>query len=165
MTLFFAVTLPIIILFCGLCLDLGLLEVRQLQLQSAADAAVLGAEMEAERGSSSAQVRAVGIADAGVNGFTNGSNNVTVTLPQFPDYPTYPTSGAYAGRWDAFQSTVTQSVSTIFMGALNGGKVTLSAQAAALLTPCIYLTGTGSLQQYTLDVVTGSLNGASCPVL
>jgi Flp pilus assembly protein TadG len=164
MLVLFAAVLPIIILFCGLTLDVGMLELKKLQMQTAADAAALGAEMEAERGSNSAQVKAIGIADAGINGFTNGSNNVTVTLPQFPDYPTYPTSGAYAGRWDAFEATVTQSVSTIFLGALNGGSVTLSAQASALLTPCVYLTGTGTLQQYTLDVATGSLNGDSCPV-
>jgi hypothetical protein len=50
------------------------------------------------------------------------------------------------------------------MGALNGGHVTLSAQAVALQTPCVYLTGTGALQPYTLEGETGSMLADSCPI-
>jgi hypothetical protein len=59
---------------------------------------------------------------------------------------------------------VTKAVPTIFMGALNGGSYTLTAQAVALITPCVYLTGTGSLSTYSLVVANGSFVGNSCPV-
>ena len=152
----FALVLPVMILFCGLCLDVGLIELKQLQLQSAADAAAIGAELEAERGTGNWVAQ--GQNDAALNGFTNGQNNVTVTVVEKA------TSGAYAGHYDAIQATITQTVNTIFMGTLNGASVTLSAQGVALMTPCVYLTGTGALTQYSLDVATGSLNGNSCPV-
>jgi hypothetical protein len=152
----FAIVLPAIVLFCGLCLDVGLIELKQLQLQSAADAAALGAELEAERGTGNW----INIAtlDAGVNGFVNGQNNVTVTVAQKATF------GAYAGRYDAIQATITQTIKTIFMGTLNGGSVTLTAQGVSVMTPCLYLTGTGALQQYSLDVQSGSVNANSCPV-
>jgi hypothetical protein len=156
MLVLFAAVLPIVVLFCGLTLDVGLLELKKLQMQEAADAAALGAQQEAERGTNNWV--AIGRADAGINGFTNGVNNVTVTVVE------QTTSGAYAGHYDTIQATVTQPVSTLFLGGLAGSTVTLSAQASALLTPCIYLTGTGGLQTYSLDVATGSLNGDSCPV-
>jgi Flp pilus assembly protein TadG len=153
---FFTILLPMILLFSGLALDVGLLEWKMLQLQNAADAAALGARLEAERGTNN--WIAMGKADAGVNGFTDGSNNVTVTVAQ------QPTTGAYAGDYDAIQATVTQTVSTIFMGAINGGKLKMSAQAVSLMTPCLYLMGTGSLTTYSLDAYSGSLLSASCPV-
>jgi Flp pilus assembly protein TadG len=153
---FFAVVLPALILFCGLSIDVGLLELRKLQMQSAADAAALGAELEAERGTGDWQT--IGQQEASINGFTDGSNNTTVTLIQRSNF------GAYNGRWDTLQATITQSVHTIFMGALNGGVFTLTAQSSALVTPCVYLLGTGALQPYNLENVTGSLDGNSCPI-
>jgi Flp pilus assembly protein TadG len=160
MLVLFAAVLPVIILFCGLTLDVGTLELKKLQMQTAADAAVIGAQQEAERGTNNWP--AIGIADAGINGFTNGSHNTTVTLTQ------QPTSGGYAGRYDALQATVTQTVSTIFLGALNGGTITLSAQASALLTPCLFALGTGTLGSfsipYGIDVQNWAVDTQSCPV-
>jgi hypothetical protein len=69
------------------------------------------------------------------------------------------------GRYDAMQVTLTQIQSTLFMGALVSGTITLKASAVALLTPCTYLTGSGTLQQYSLDMYSGSYNGNTCPVL
>jgi hypothetical protein len=128
-------------------------------MQAAADAAVIGAQQEAERGTNNWTT--IGMADAGINGFTNGVNNTTVTLSQVP------TVGAYAGRYDAIQATITQTESTIFMGALNGGSVTLTAQASALLTPCIYALGSGTLGSfsipYQIDVQNWAVDTQSCP--
>jgi hypothetical protein len=153
---FFAVLMPTLVLFLGLALDVGLIEWKELRLQNAADAAALGAQLEAERGTNNWV--AMGKSDAGVNGFTDGANNVTVSIQEMA------TSGAYSGRYDAIQATVTQTVSTIFMGALNGGKITLSAQAAALMTPCAYFIGTGKLQAYSLIAQNGSMLADSCPI-
>jgi len=152
---FYAVLIPILVLFCGLSVDVGMLELKQMQMQSAADAAAISAELEAERNTGNWQT--VAQEEASAHGFTNGSNNVTVTVGQLPS------SGAYAGRYDALYTTVQQKVKTYFMGTFNGGYVTLSAQGVALITPCVFLTGTGTLQQYTLDGVTGDFKGDTCP--
>jgi Flp pilus assembly protein TadG len=151
----FAVVLPVLILFCGLSVDIGMLELKKIQMQTAADAAALGGELEAERGTNN-WVN-IATAEAGINGFTNGSNNTTVSVVEGA------TSGAYNGRYDAIQATITQSVHTVFMGALHGGTFTLTAQSSALMTPCIYTLGT-TLQNYSLIVATGSLLGISCPI-
>jgi hypothetical protein len=152
---FYAVLIPILVLFCGLSVDVGMLELKQMQLQSAADSAAISAELEAER--NTGNWVSVAQQEAAAHGFTNGSNNVTVSVGQ------QPSSGAYAGRYDALYATVQQKVKTYFMGTFNGGYVTLSAQGVALITPCVFLTGTGTLQQYTLDGVTGDFKGATCP--
>ena len=152
----FAVTLPVLILLCGLTIDLGRLELVQERMQTAADSAAISAELEAERGTGNWVT--LGQEDAAQNGFTNGQNNTTVSVVQFANY------GAYNGRYDGLQVTITQQVKTIFMGALNGGYMTATARSVAQITPCIYTIGTGALQNQSLMVFTGSLLGDSCPV-
>jgi Flp pilus assembly protein TadG len=150
----FGLMLPVLILFCGFSLDLGMLEWREQQMQSAADAAAISAELEAERGTENWV--GLGQQDASQNGFTDGSNNTTVSVVQFANF------GAYNGRYDGLQVTITQKIRTIFMGALNGGYVTATARSVAQITPCVYLTGS-TLQNYTFDGYSGDFKGDSCP--
>jgi hypothetical protein len=151
---FFAVILPTLILLCGLSVDLGMLELKKLQMQSAADAAAISAELEAERGTNNWV--SLGQQDASQNGFTNGVNSTTVSVVEGANY------GTYNGRYDGLQVSIAQPVKTIFMGALNGGYITLKAASVAQITPCVYLTGT-TLQQYTFDGYSGAFKGDSCP--
>jgi Flp pilus assembly protein TadG len=151
---FVGITLPILILLCGLSIDLGMLELRQQRMQTAADAAAISAELEAERGTEN-WVN-LGKQDASQNGFTDGVNGATVSVVQFANY------GAYSGRYDGLQVTITQQVKTIFMGALNGGYVTAKATGVAQMTPCVFLIGT-TLQTYTLDGYSGDFKSISCP--
>ncbi len=144
------------ILMCGLALDVGLLQLKSIQMQSAADSAVIAAEQEAERGTGNWV--AEGQDDAAINGFTNGSNGTTVTASQ------QPTSGPYSGRYDVLQVTIAQSVHTVMMGALNHGVASISSQAQAVLTPCVYLLGTGTLQTWSLEVYSGDVDGNTCPI-
>jgi hypothetical protein len=129
----FAFSMPVILLFCGLVLDIGTMQLRKEQVQSAADAAALGAEMEGERGTGNWV--AAGKGDAAINGFADGVNGATVTVQAAAS------AGPYAGNPSAIQVTITQQVQTSFMGILNGGTTTLSAQAVALLPPCSFYTG------------------------
>ena len=154
------------ILFCGLTVDIGRMELKKVQLQTAADAAALGAELESERGTGSGNTNAgvpwdwvsQGKSDAALNGFTDGVNGTTISIVQNP------TSGAYAGRYDAIQATVSQSFKTIFMGALNGGTYTVSATSVALVPPCNYFLG-GQSASYTYTFATASTNfNSSCPI-
>jgi len=75
---FFAAVLPVLILFCGLALDVGMIELKTLQMQSAADAAAIGAELEYVR--NTGNWATMGQQDASINGFTDGSQNTTVTF-------------------------------------------------------------------------------------
>jgi Flp pilus assembly protein TadG len=159
MQVLYAVLLPVILVLCGLVVDVGMLELTRVRMQSAADAAALSAEIEAESGTGNWVSR--GQADAALNGFVNGSNNTTVNVSQIPNI------GAYAGRYDALQVVITQKVSTIFMGTFSGGKVNVSTTAVSLLTPCLYVLG-ATLPNEAINqnviVYTGALKGSSCPM-
>lgn len=144
----FALALPVLLLFCGLAVDIGLMESRALSAQQAADSAALSGELEAERGGDWASVAR---SSAALNGFTDGANSTTVTVTAAP------TRGPYAGAPDALQVTVTQQAPTIFLSSLGGS--TVSATAIALIPPCVYLTGSGT----TLTASSAGIT-ASCPV-
>lgn len=136
----FFVFLSVLFLFSGLALDAGMLELRKLQLQHAADAASLGAVYEKARGYS--DWIAAGQADAAMNGFTNGLNGVTISIV------TPPTSGTYSGNINAIQATVKQSYPTAFMGLVSGsGQATPGATSVAMpssYSDCMYILGSGS---------------------
>ncbi len=151
----FGVTLPVLVLLCGLSIDLGRLELQQQRMQTAADAAALSAELEAERGTGNWV--SVAQQDASQNGFTNGVSGTTVNVVQGANY------GTYRGLYDGLQVTIAQPMKTIFMGALNGGYITATAKSVAQITPCVYLTGT-VLQSYALQGSSGDLKGNTCPM-
>jgi hypothetical protein len=144
------------IFFCGLTLDIGRMELLRVQMQNAAEAAAVGAEIEAERGTST--WAAFGQQEASSNGFTDGVDNTTVTLAQSPN------SGLYQGRYDAIQSTITHTFHTLFMGVLNGGTYTVIVQNSALVAPCNYFLG-GSSAQYTYSLVESNTTfNSTCPI-
>ena len=135
--------------FCGLAIDVGMLELKKVRLQNAADTAVLGAVYE--YGRENANWKVGGTADAGLNGFTDGVNNVTVTISNPP------TSGSFLNNRNALQATVTQQVGTGF----TGSSYTLAAQAVSLLPPSTYLM---SLLSPSTSVDTLSVSNSSFTV-
>ncbi len=147
----FVLVLTLLLGFCGLAIDVGMLELKKVQLQNAADAAVLGAVYEYERGDTNWQ--SGGLADAGLNGFANGVNNVTVTINNPP------TSGSFAGNSSAVQAIVTQQAGSIFINS----SLKLSAQAVSLLPPCMMSLLSTSTSVDTLSS-TGSRLTATCAI-
>ncbi len=137
----FALTLVVLLGFCGLAIDVGLLELKKLHLQSAADAAALGYLYGGQN---------EGLADSALNGFANGVNSTTVAFSVLSQTSQYP---------GAIQATVTQEVNPIFFP----GTKTLSAQATTYEppAPCVNLlstiTSTASL------TVSSEYASASCP--
>lgn len=117
----FVIVLTLLIGFCGLAVDVGMLELKKVQLQNAADVAVLGVVYE--HGRDSTKWESGGIADAGLNGFTNEVNNVTLTISNPP------TNGSFSGNNNAVQAVVTQQVETTFTSSSSK----LTAQAVSLL--------------------------------
>jgi Flp pilus assembly protein TadG len=147
----FVVLLSVLLGCCAIVFDIGWLQLMKLRLQNAADAAALGGLYQIEHGGTSWQNAA--IADAGLNGFVNGINNVTVTLTNPP------TSGTFINDRDAVVATVSKSVKTMFIA----GYYTLSAQATALLPPCYYMLST-SASIYTLTMLNNTFINATCSV-
>ena len=150
----FVIVLSLLIGFCGLAIDVGMLELKKVQLQNAADAAVLGAVYEHGRGTTNWK-KDGGLADAGLNGFTNAVNNVTVAIYNPP------ASGSFSSNTNAVQAVVTQQVGPSFMG----GSYTLAAQAVSLLPPppCLmYLLSTTA--NNTLNISANSTLTSACSV-
>jgi hypothetical protein len=149
----------LLFLFSGLALDAGMLQLRKLQLQHAADAAALGAVYEKARGL--ADWVSAGQADAALNGFTNGVNGVTISIVSPP------TSGSYSGNASAIQATVTQTYHAAFMGIVSGSSSvtpgTSAVAAGAYYTDCVYIMGPGT-STYTLDVDSNSGFFSGCNI-
>ncbi len=142
-----ALTLTVLLGFCGLVLDVGTMQLKKLQLQNAADAAALGASYFA--GDPSAALAAAR-ADAALNGFDDSARN-GVTVAQ----PIRPTTGMYANNSSALQVTIQQVVNPVFFP----GTKTITAQATALAgspSACAYLFSTHSSQP--------SLYSANAPI-
>ncbi len=123
----YAVMITGIIGFCGMAVDAGYMQWNKRRVQVAADAAAMGALRELERQHTSALTTA-GQADAALNGFTNGQNDVTVTINNPP------ASGAYAGDNRAVQAIVRRNFPTMFMRIFGQNTVPISAGAVARTT-------------------------------
>jgi putative Flp pilus-assembly TadE/G-like protein len=116
----------------GLVADVGSMQARKQEMQTAADSAALAAAQETNYGDSTA----AGQADAASNGFTNGKNGVTVTINNPPK------NGPNTGVSGYFEAIVSQPMSTYFLRALGITTITVSARAVASTgngPDCIYI--------------------------
>jgi hypothetical protein len=121
----------------GLAVDTGYLQLIKSRMQTAADAAAIGGAEEV-RVNGPANVVAAADNDAGLNGFTNGQNSVSITVNNPPQ------SGSYTSDSAAVEVLVSQSVNPLFMGVLGFGSVTVAVRSVAR-------TGSGPNCLYTLD--------------
>jgi len=130
--------LVMLLLFAGLALDTGMMQWRALRLQQAADGTAQEAMYEKARNNSS--WAAAGQAEATQNGFTNGSNGVTVTIANPP------TSGPFIGNSWAVQAKVTQTFNNLFMGLIHPGSSSITGTATAQIMPtCIWIMNTNGV--------------------
>jgi len=122
----------VVLLGCaGLAVDVGYLRYQQRLQQSAADSAALAGAAESAAGNATAAARE----DALLNGYTNGVNNVTVTVnPAFP-------FGAVTG----VQVQVSAIHPTFFMRIFGVNNATVSTTAVAIVNSaknCVYALNT-----------------------
>src|SRR5262245_23410825 len=82
-----AITLPVLVGFCGLATEVGYWYYRHRDIQGAADVAAYDATIVLRRGGSEDEVRTAAKADAVKNGWRAAGGAITVNLP--------PTSGAH----------------------------------------------------------------------
>jgi hypothetical protein len=136
-----AFCLVVLMLFAGLAVDAGYWSYQQRQQQNAADAAALGGAQAllANGCNNPTAANTAGQHDAVLNGYTTGSNGVTVTIAN-------PSAiGPYAGQSCAVSAVVTNTrVNRFFSTILGGGSVIpVTTQAVATLinnvNGCIYL--------------------------
>ena len=153
--------------FTGMAVDVGYLQWTQVRIQDAADAAAQAALLELENGQS--DFVSVGKAAASMNGFTDGSNGVTVTINNPP------TRGTMVGETNAVEALVKQSTGTYFMGTFGFKNVTVGGRAAGAYTSstgagsgtgsgCVYVLDSASADSQTLNVQ-GSSPTFNCGVV
>ncbi len=137
-----AMSLSVLLGFAGVGVDVGYLEYRQQQQQSATDVAALGAAEQLAHSSCASNGTAVTIAksDAGTNGFVDGTSSVAISANSPP------VSGVLAGNACAVSVQITTSnVPTFFSRALGFKQAKETTQAVAEATTnavasgCIYL--------------------------
>ncbi|MBV8358098.1 MAG: hypothetical protein JO189_09215, partial [Deltaproteobacteria bacterium] len=118
-----AISLTVLLGFAALATDVGLLYVNRRQMQSAADAAAI-AGANARLGSQSGSYQSAAKQVASLNGFTDGQNNVTVTIGP-PASPPNPTTGQYV------EADLTRNVPVYFLSVLGYSTVKISVRAVA----------------------------------
>jgi Flp pilus assembly protein TadG len=133
-----ALCLPIMLGFIGMATDVGSLFKDKRTLQTAADhAAIMGA---LNLGSSNWQTIATNATT--VDGYTNGSNGVTVTVPVTPNWP----SSNFYHQANYVEVTITKTEPTIFLALFGHPSITVLARAVATNqgagNGCVYTLGT-----------------------
>jgi hypothetical protein len=116
----------------GLSVDVGYARFEKRRMQTAADSAAIAAAYALNTGGN---YTTAARNDSGLNGFTNGTNGVTVTVSNPP------ASGAYAGNSNYVEADVSQTQPTFLLKAIgfNSIPVTVRAVAAASSGPaCVY---------------------------
>ena len=153
-----AACIVVLLGFTALAVDLGMAWTIKRHMQTAADAAAVAAATALYNGGTYTSATTAAQDSATLNGFTNGSDNVTVTAAE-------PTTSPY-NTISYVQVNVAQSVPTYFLRALGYSALNIGAQAIAG-------TESGGACVYALDPsrasaigVTGNFSvNASCGVL
>jgi hypothetical protein len=137
MLVYFTVILIVLMGFCGLAVDVALLELHQIQLQSAADAGSFGGASEMSAGASDWQT--VANNDAAAVEAANGATGITNASQAGA------TSGNYVGYPTVVQTTASQTVSTYFLKLLGNSAAGMALKATSLSlsvpVPCAYFSG------------------------
>src|SRR5579862_1325856 len=154
-----AATIICICGFAGLVVDVGYSEYIRREAQAAADAGAKEAAFRLAAGNTNS-VTTAAKRDTASNGFTDGSNNVTVTVNNPP------LSGNYAGSDLYAEVIVTKNISTSFMGILGFPTMSISARSVGGTGPgtgCVFVLDPSANKALT---VSGSgLLQTSCGVL
>jgi hypothetical protein len=105
--------------------DVGILFHDRRELQTAADGAAVAGALEQQYGGSTAQIVAAADTAASSNGFTDGSNGVTVTVINPP------TSGYHQSSGYVEVNITQASVPTVLMGLFGSKNVNVATRAVA----------------------------------
>jgi Flp pilus assembly protein TadG len=118
-----AVTMVVLLGFMGLALDASYMYFHKRSMQTAADAGAYAGALERLRGAT--DVTLASKKDTALNGFADGSDNVTV------DVNSPPLSGSKAGDANFVEVVITHPQPTWFMRMLDYNSITVKARAVA----------------------------------
>ncbi len=124
-----ALGLMVLLLFAGLAIDSGLLQLQKAQLQTAADAAAVAAAHELS-GGDQGRLLAAAREDAALNGYGEGpagENRVVVYHP--------PRQGRYAGDANAVEVVASHRGRTLLLTLSGRKSTTVTARAVGLRDP------------------------------
>lgn len=142
----------------GLGIDMGYLRYQKRLQQSAADSAAIAGASDISYNN----VTAAAKTDSASNGYTDGSNNVTVTVYNPPN------DGPHAGVADYVEVLVKKVQPTFFMRILGVYSTPVIARAVAYLSgnakSCMYAIGTGG-GNGILNNGTGSISAPNCGII
>ena len=123
--IFVALSMTIILGFTAMAADVGTLLHDKRNLQIAADSAAIAGAVEEKVSSVTGDIQASGQTASTQNGFTNGSNHVTVTIN------TPPANGPHAGAAGYVEAIVSQVEPVFFMKLFSFASMTVTARAVA----------------------------------
>jgi hypothetical protein len=155
-----AMGLTLFILAAGLAIDMGFLRYQKRLQQSAADSAAIAGAAEIPFSGCSTGSCAGATIDAASNGFTDGAENVTVTVYSPPN------DGPHAGTAGYVEVLVTKIQPTFFVKIAGVNSATVTARAVAYLNGnlqnCVYALGTGGTGGITND---GAVSAPNCGII
>jgi hypothetical protein len=123
-----ALVLLVLVGFVGLGTEVGMWYAERRAMQNASDAAALGAGFDIyKNGKDSTGIVAAGRSDSARNGFTNGQDNVTVTV----NYP--PKQGKYASKNTAVETVVSKTRASLFASFFMDGPVDIKVRSVATI--------------------------------
>ena len=123
--IFVALSMTIILGFTAMAADVGTLLHDKRNLQIAADSAAIAGAVEENVSSVTGDIQASGQTASTQNGFTNGSNQVTVTINPPP------VNGPHAGAAGYVEAIVSQVEPVFFMKLFSFASMTVTARAVA----------------------------------
>jgi len=126
-----ALMLAVLCGLVGLAVDEGVFQADRRNMQTAADSAAIAGDQEILSGNSGTTTAAAR-ADAGKNGYANGSNHISVVVNNPP------TSGSYSGDGNAVEVIVSAQRPTYFLNVLGVPTVNISTRAVAHLGSASY---------------------------
>lgn len=136
--IFVALSLPVLFGMVGLAFDIGFLEMMKRQAQAAADAGAIAGAVDLPYGSMTTSARSA----TALNGFTNGSGGVTVTVNNPPSLgPHNGSCSSTPANCNYVEVIVSQPEPTFFMRMVGaGGTSTVAARAVAYNTAgdCVF---------------------------
>ena len=145
-----ALSLPLLLGFVGMATDVGALFKDKRTMQTAADAGAIAGALNLTNGTYVTAAKAATQA----NGYKDGSNNVTVTVPSTPQW----SASNYYHQTGYVEVTITKTEPTIFLALFGLPSVKVLARAVAtnqgVGNGCVYTLGTTG----TDLKVQGSLN-------
>ena len=118
-----AVTMVGVLAFTGFALDATYMYFHKRNMQTAADAGAFAGALELLRGNT--DITTAAQSDSALNGFTDGSGGVTVTVNNPPS------SGSESGNSNFVEVVVSHAQDTWFMRIVNFNAITVKARAVA----------------------------------